>query len=73
LRKSQLLDQSTGGSEVNGIDWRRYVGAHHGFDVPQLQPGISVLGHWLEYDKHAATDAREKLSTLLATNLGTAP
>ena len=55
------------------IDLVVYPGAYHGFDVPQLQPGISFLGHWLQYDKRAATDAWEKVTTFLAINLGTPP
>jgi dienelactone hydrolase len=55
------------------IDLVIYPGAYHGFDFPQLHPGIRVLGHWLEYDKHAATDAWDKVSTFLATNLARSP
>jgi len=55
------------------IDLVIYPGAYHGFNFPQLQPGIRVLGHWLEYDKHAATDAWDKVSTFLATNLARSP
>jgi dienelactone hydrolase len=51
-----------------------YPGAHHGFDVPLLQPGVRYRGHWLEYDEPAAKDAEEKTRAFLATHLaGTAP
>jgi dienelactone hydrolase len=47
-----------------------YPGAHHGFDVPLLQPGIRFLGHWLEYNEPAAKDAEEKTRAFLAAHLG---
>jgi dienelactone hydrolase len=47
-----------------------YPGAHHGFDVPMLRPGIRNLGHWLEYNEPAAKDAEEKLRAFLAAHLG---
>jgi dienelactone hydrolase len=47
-----------------------YPGAHHGFDVAQLQPGIRSLGHWLEYNEPAARDAAEKTRAFLAAHLG---
>jgi len=56
-----------------GIDLVIYPGAYHGFNFPHLQPGISVLGHWLEYDQRAAADAWEKVTTFLATNLAGSP
>jgi dienelactone hydrolase len=55
------------------IDLVVYPGAYHGFDFPQLQPGISFLGHWLQYDERAAADAWEKVTAYLAINLGTPP
>jgi dienelactone hydrolase len=47
-----------------------YPGAYHAFDVAQLKPGIRSLGHWLEYNEPAATDAEQKLRAFLAANLG---
>jgi dienelactone hydrolase len=47
-----------------------YPGAYHAFDVAQLQPGVRVLGHWLEYNEAAAEDAEVKTCTFLAANLG---
>jgi hypothetical protein len=55
------------------IDLVTYPSAYHGFNSPQLQPGISFFGHWLEYDKHAATDAWAKVNTFLATNPASSP
>jgi dienelactone hydrolase len=51
------------------IDLYVYPGAHHGFNFRELQPGIRVLGHWLEYDEAAASDAWEKVRAFLAENL----
>jgi dienelactone hydrolase len=51
-----------------------YPGAHHAFDVGWLQPGRSVLGHWLEYNEPAATDAEKKTRAFLDAHLaGTSP
>ena len=47
-----------------------YPGAHHAFDVTQFQPGVRVLGHWLEYNEPAARDAEHKLRAFLAAHLG---
>src|SRR5262249_59066138 len=55
------------------IDLVIYPGAYHGFNFPRLQPGISFLGHWLEYDEHAAADAWHKVSAFLGQNLVKAP
>src|SRR5215472_7803596 len=49
-----------------------YPGAYHGFDVTELKPGISFLGHWLEYNEPAAKDAEEKTRAFLAANLDVA-
>jgi dienelactone hydrolase len=46
-----------------------YPGAHHGFDVVELKPGIRAIGHWLEYNEAAAKDAEEKTRAFLAANL----
>jgi dienelactone hydrolase len=47
-----------------------YPGVHHAFDVAELKPGIRLLGHWLEYDETATSDAEQKLRAFLAANLG---
>jgi dienelactone hydrolase len=43
-----------------------YPGAHHGFDVAQLIPGIRFRGYWMEYSEPAAKDAEEKTRAFLA-------
>ena len=51
-----------------------YPGANHAFDVVELKPGVRFLGHWLEYNEPAATDAEQKLRAFLAAKfLGTSP
>ncbi len=51
-----------------------YPGAHHGFDVAQLIPGIRFRGYWMEYNELAAKDAEEKTRAFLAVHLaGTSP
>jgi len=47
-----------------------YPGAHHGFDVTLLQPGVRYRDHWLEYNEPAAKDAEEKLRAFLTAHLG---
>ena len=47
-----------------------YPEAHHAFDVAQLKPGMSALGHWVEYNEPAAKDAEQKVRAFLAANLG---
>ena len=49
-----------------------YPGAHHAFDVVQLQPGRQVFGHWIEYNGAAAQDAEVRVRTFLGTHLATA-
>jgi len=49
-----------------------YPGAHHAFDVVQLQPGRQVFGHWIEYNGAAAKDAEVRVRTFLGTHLATA-
>jgi len=49
-----------------------YPGANHAFDVAQFQPGVRLLGHWLEYNAPAAKDAEGKVRAFLAANLGAA-
>ena len=47
-----------------------YPGAHHAFDVAELQPGVRFLGRWVEYNEPVAKDAEEKTRAFLAVNLG---
>ena len=37
-----------------------YPGVHHSFYYPELQPGRTMFGHWLEYNEEAATDATRR-------------
>jgi dienelactone hydrolase len=46
-----------------------YPGAHHAFDVVQLQPGRQMFGHWIEYNSAAAEDAEARVRTFVATHL----
>ena len=46
-----------------------YPGAHHGFYYPHLQPGMTLFGHWLEYNGEAADDARRRLHRFLDRHL----
>ena len=50
-----------------------YPGAYHAFDVAELNPGVRFLGHWLEYNKPAAKDSKQKLRAFLAANLSGTP
>ena len=47
-----------------------YPGAYHSFDVPALQPGRMMFGHWLEYNAEAAEDAHPRIRAFLADHLG---
>jgi len=46
-----------------------YPGAHHGFYYPQLQPGMKLFGHWLEYNGEAADNANHRLRRFLDRHL----
>jgi dienelactone hydrolase len=46
-----------------------YPGAHHAFDVAQLDPGIQTLGHRYEYNRSAAKDAETKVRAFLVEHL----
>ena len=46
-----------------------YPGAHHGFYYPHLQPGTTMFGHWLEYNREAADNARHRLLQFLERHL----
>jgi dienelactone hydrolase len=55
------------------VDLHVYPGAHHGFNFRELETARRVLGHRLEYNGPAATDAWEKVLAFLAANLGRSP
>jgi dienelactone hydrolase len=46
-----------------------YPGAHHAFDVAQLDPGIQTLGRHYEYNPSAAKDAETKVRAFLVEHL----
>jgi len=46
-----------------------YRGVHHGFYYPELRPGKSMLGRWLEYNEKAATDASRRMREFLKRHL----
>ena len=46
-----------------------YPGAHHGFYYPHLQPGMTLFGHWLEYNGEAADNASHRLHQFLDHHL----
>jgi dienelactone hydrolase len=46
-----------------------YPGVHHSFYYPELQPGRTMFGHWLEYNEEAATDATRRMREFLRRHL----
>jgi len=46
-----------------------HPGAYHGFYYPHLQPGMTMFGHWLEYNGEAADNARDRLHQFLDRHL----
>ena len=46
-----------------------YPGAHHGFYYPHLQPGMTLFGHWVEYNGEAADNASHRLRQFLDRHL----
>jgi dienelactone hydrolase len=42
-----------------------YPSAYHSFDVPSLQPGKRLFGHWLEYNPAAAESAVKEVQHFL--------
>jgi dienelactone hydrolase len=51
------------------VDLVVYPGAYHGFYYPHLQPGMTLFGHWVEYNAEAADDADHRLHRFLARHL----
>jgi dienelactone hydrolase len=51
------------------IDLVVYPRVHHGFYYPELQPGRTMLGRWLEYNEEAATDASRRMREFLRRHL----
>ena len=46
-----------------------YPSVHHSFYYPELQPGRTMFGHWLEYNEEAATDATRRMREFLKRHL----
>jgi dienelactone hydrolase len=46
-----------------------YPSAHHGFYYLELQQGRTMFGHWVEYNKEAATDASRRMREFLKRHL----
>lgn len=59
----------TWGNDGPPVELVVYPGAHHSFYYPQLQPGISLFGHWLEYNSGAADNASRRLHQFLDRHL----
>jgi dienelactone hydrolase len=53
------------GNDGPPIELVVYPGTYHGFYYPHLQPGMTVLGHWLEYNGQAADNAKHRLRQFL--------
>jgi dienelactone hydrolase len=63
--------EKTGAWGTDGvpIDLVVYPNVHHGFYYPELQPGRTMLGRWLEYNEQAATDASRRMREFLNRHL----
>ena len=59
------------GNEGPPVELVVYPGAHHGFYYPHLQPGMTLFGHWLEYNGEAADNASHRLHQFLDRHLKT--
>src|SRR5262245_40845296 len=57
------------GNDGPPIELVVYPGAHHSFYYPHFRPGRTVLGHWLEYNEAAATDATRRMREFLKRHL----
>jgi dienelactone hydrolase len=57
------------GNDGPPIELVVYPSAHHSFYYPQLQPGRTMLGHWLEYNGEAADNASYRLHRFLDRHL----
>jgi dienelactone hydrolase len=56
----------TGGQPVELII---YPDTHHGFYYPHLRPGMTMFGHWVEYNEEAAADASRRMREFLKRHL----
>jgi dienelactone hydrolase len=46
-----------------------YPGVHHSFVAPELQSGMRMFGHWVQYDEAAARDATDRVRSFLGRTL----
>jgi dienelactone hydrolase len=46
-----------------------YPGAHHSFYYPELHPGRTIFGRWVEYNEKATTDASRRMREFLKRHL----
>jgi dienelactone hydrolase len=57
------------GTEGPPIEQVVYPGTHHGFYYPHLQPGMTLFGHWVEYNGDAADKASVRMRQFLNRHL----
>jgi dienelactone hydrolase len=57
------------GTEGPPIEQVVYPGTHHGFYYRHLQPGMTLFGHWVEYNGDAADDASVRMHQFLDRHL----
>jgi dienelactone hydrolase len=53
------------GTDGPPIDLVVYPGVHHSFYYSYLQPGMTMFGHWLEYNGEAADDVTRRMRQFL--------
>jgi dienelactone hydrolase len=68
VQACQELVERAGDAGVT-IDIVVYPHAYHAFDIAELQPGRRYMGHWLEYDEPATTDAWTRTRRFLDEHL----
>jgi dienelactone hydrolase len=57
------------GTDGAPIEQVVYPGVHHSFYYPELQPGRTIFGRWVEYNEAAATDATRRMREFLKRHL----
>jgi dienelactone hydrolase len=57
------------GNDGPPIELVVYPGAHHGFYYSHLRPGMTLFGHWVEYNGEAADNASHRLRQFLDRHL----
>ena len=57
------------GTEGAPIEHVVYPTAHHSFYYSHLQPGMTMFGHWLEYNGDAVADANRRMRQFLERHL----